>query len=91
MSSRPEISTHATGAHPARNDARQRGSARRGATPRTLAQRLPARYDPYVDGLFTYCLSVLCDHDAATEALADALALAERLFPCTEFGIPVLF
>ncbi|UXY21207.1 hypothetical protein N8I84_22820 [Streptomyces cynarae] len=78
MSSRPEISTHATGAHPARNDARQRGSAPRGATPRTLAQRLPARFDPYVDGLFTYCLSVLCDHDAATEALADALALAER-------------
>ncbi|MFF3910998.1 hypothetical protein ACFYZJ_34755 [Streptomyces sp. NPDC001848] len=78
MSSRPEISTHATGAHPARNDARQRGSAPRGATPRTLAQRLPARYDPYVDGLFTYCLSLLCDHEAATEALGDALALAER-------------
>jgi DNA-directed RNA polymerase specialized sigma24 family protein len=28
--------------------------------------------------LFTYCLSVLCDHDAATAALGEALALAER-------------
>ncbi|GHA60137.1 hypothetical protein GCM10010330_09810 [Streptomyces tendae] len=44
-------------------------------------QRPPARYaayDAYLDGLFTYCLSVLCDHDAATAALADVLALAER-------------
>jgi DNA-directed RNA polymerase specialized sigma24 family protein len=31
-----------------------------------------------LDGLFTYCLSVLCDHDEATAALGDALALAER-------------
>ncbi|OIJ84582.1 hypothetical protein BIV24_30755, partial [Streptomyces colonosanans] len=31
-----------------------------------------------MDGLFTYCLSVLCDHDAATAALGDALAIAER-------------
>ncbi len=43
-----------------------------------MAQRPPARYEPYLDGLFTYCLSVLCDHDTATAALGDALALAER-------------
>lgn len=43
-----------------------------------MAQRPPARYEPYLDGLFTYCLSVLCDHDTATAALGDVLALAER-------------
>jgi len=36
------------------------------------------RYEPCLDGLFTYCLSVLCDHDAAVAALGDALVLAER-------------
>lgn len=51
---------------------RDRGAAR------TLAQRPATRYAPHLDGLFTYCLSVLCDHDAATAALADVLALAER-------------
>ncbi|WP_309096668.1 hypothetical protein [Streptomyces sp.] len=75
MSSSPEISTRSTrtaGAHRAHREARDRGAAR------TLAQRTPARYEPYLDGLFTYCLSVLCDHDAATAALGDVLALAER-------------
>ncbi|MFF7451187.1 MULTISPECIES: hypothetical protein [unclassified Streptomyces] len=72
MSSSPETSTRTTGAHRAQREARDRGAAR------TLAQRTPARYEPYLDGLFTYCLSVLCDHDAATAALGDALALAER-------------
>ncbi|WAZ23253.1 hypothetical protein STRCI_004585 [Streptomyces cinnabarinus] len=71
-SSRPETSTRTTGAHRAHREARDRGAAR------TLAQRPPARYEPYLDGLFTYCLSVLCDHDAATAALGDVLALAER-------------
>lgn len=52
--------------------------ARDRAAARALAQRPPARYEPYLDGLFTYCLSVLCDHDAATAALGDVLALAER-------------
>ncbi|CAM5706581.1 Alanine-rich protein OS=Streptomyces aurantiogriseus OX=66870 GN=GCM10010251_87640 PE=4 SV=1 [Streptomyces aurantiogriseus] len=75
MSSSPETSTRTTGAHRAHREARDRAGAR------TPAQRLPARYEPYVDGLFTYCLSVLCDHDAATAALADALALAERRGP----------
>lgn len=78
MSSSPEPSTHTTGAHRAHGDARKRVTAPRGAHSRTLAQRPPARYEPYLDGLFTYCLSVLCDHDAATAALGDVLALAER-------------
>ncbi|WP_435798234.1 BACON domain-containing protein [Streptomyces antibioticus] len=72
MSSSPETSTRTTGAHRAHREARDRGAAR------TLARRPPARYEPYLDGLFTYCLSVLCDHDAATAALGDVLALAER-------------
>ncbi|MEU1516162.1 hypothetical protein ABZ490_29175 [Streptomyces sp. NPDC005811] len=72
MSSSPEISTRMTGAHRAHREARDRAAGR------TLAQRPPARYEPYLDGLFTYCLSALCDHDAATAALGDVLALAER-------------
>ncbi|MFJ9900472.1 hypothetical protein ACIQPR_44790 [Streptomyces sp. NPDC091280] len=72
MSSSPETSTRTTGAHRAHREARDRAAAR------TLAQCPPARYEPYLDGLFTYCLSVLCDHDAATAALGDVLALAER-------------
>lgn len=38
------------------------------------------RYEPYLDGLFTYCLSVLCDHDAATEVLGEVLAISERQY-----------
>ncbi|KQX80830.1 BACON domain-containing protein [Streptomyces sp. Root1310] len=72
MSSSPEIWTRTTGAHRAHREARD------GAAARTLAQRPPARYEPYLDGLFTYCLSVLCDHEAATAALGDVLAFAER-------------
>ncbi|NUP23563.1 MAG: hypothetical protein HOZ81_47415 [Streptomyces sp.] len=72
MSSSPDISTRTTGAHRAHREARDRAAAR------TVAQRPPARYEPYLDGLFTYCLSVLCDHDDATAALGGALALAER-------------
>ncbi|MFI7298606.1 hypothetical protein [Streptomyces sp. NPDC050121] len=72
MSSSPEISTSTTGAHRAHREARDAAAAR------TLAQRPPARYEPYLDGLFTYCLSVLCDHDAATAALGDVLTFAER-------------
>ncbi|MGW7049392.1 BACON domain-containing protein [Streptomyces avermitilis] len=81
MSSSPETFTHTTGAHRAHGDARKRVTAPRGATARTTAQRPSARYEPYLDGLFTYCLSVLCDHDAATTALGDVLALAERRGP----------
>ncbi|MFJ9818896.1 hypothetical protein ACIRU3_27310 [Streptomyces sp. NPDC101151] len=72
MSSSPETTTRSPGAHRAHREARDRAAAR------TLAQRPPARYEPYLDGLFTYCLSVLCDHGAATAALGDVLALAER-------------
>ncbi|MFD4032881.1 hypothetical protein ACFWVP_20820 [Streptomyces sp. NPDC058637] len=66
-SSRLETPLHTTGAHRAHRRA-----------PRPSSQRPAARYEPYLDGLFTYCLSVLCDHEAATEALGSALALAER-------------
>ncbi|WP_240529554.1 BACON domain-containing protein [Streptomyces mangrovisoli] len=72
MSSSPETSTRTTGAHRAHREARD------AATAHARAQRPPARYEPYLDGLFTYCMSVLCDHDAATAALADVLAVAER-------------
>ncbi|WP_328749422.1 hypothetical protein OHT57_28700 [Streptomyces sp. NBC_00285] len=72
MSSSPETSTRTTGAHRAQREERDRGAAR------TLAQRPPARYEPFLDGLFTYCLSVLCDHDTATTALGDVIALAEK-------------
>ncbi|MEU7054940.1 hypothetical protein [Streptomyces sp. NPDC046197] len=72
MSSSLETTTRTTGTHRAHREARDRAAAR------TLAQRPPERYEPYLDGLFTYCLSVLCDHEAATAALGDVLALAER-------------
>ncbi|GAA4011209.1 hypothetical protein GCM10022384_65400 [Streptomyces marokkonensis] len=75
MRSSPETTTRTTGAHRTHREARDRTAAR------TLAQRPHARYDAYdayLDGLFTYCLSVLCDHDAATAALGDVLVLAER-------------
>ncbi|MET8689427.1 hypothetical protein ABZV77_35015 [Streptomyces sp. NPDC004732] len=73
MSSRPESPTNTTGAHRAHRDARKRVVPR--PAPRTMP---PARYEPCLDGLFTYCLSVLCDHDAATAALGDVLHHAER-------------
>ncbi|MGA4850455.1 BACON domain-containing protein [Streptomyces sp. G5(2025)] len=73
MSSRPETPANATGAHRAHRDARKRAAPR--PAPRTTP---PARYEPCLNGLFTYCLSVLCDHDAATAALGDVLHLAER-------------
>ncbi|GAA2704991.1 MULTISPECIES: BACON domain-containing protein [Streptomyces violaceoruber group] len=79
MRSSPETTTRTTGAHRAHREARDRTAARALAQP--PAQRPPARYaayDAYLDGLFTYCLSVLCDHDAATAALGDVLAIAER-------------
>ncbi|MFF8831650.1 hypothetical protein [Streptomyces sp. NPDC015131] len=70
-SSRLEPPTHTPGAHRAPRRAPRPG-------PRTLAQRPPARYEPYLDGLFTYCLSVLGDHDVATAVLGDVLAISER-------------
>src|SRR5882757_2652400 len=77
MSSRPEP-TRTTGAH-RRHSAPVRSVRRRASG--TLPARPPADYEPYLDGLFTYCLSILCEHDAAAAALGDALALAERQRP----------
>ncbi len=56
--------------------ARREGRARRPQG--TLPIQPPAHYEPYLDGLFTYCLSILCEHDAAAGALGEVLALAER-------------
>ncbi|MER6120591.1 hypothetical protein [Streptomyces sp. NPDC001743] len=66
-SSRLETPTNTPGAHRAQHRALH-----------PSPKQPPARYEPHLDGLFTYCLSVLCDHDAATEALGGVLALAER-------------
>ncbi|MGW4300260.1 BACON domain-containing protein [Streptomyces sp. NPDC004646] len=74
-SSSPETTTRTTGAHRAHREARDRAAAR------NIARRPSACHEPYLDGLFTYCLSVLCDHDAATAALGEVLALAERRGP----------
>ncbi|MYV78119.1 hypothetical protein GT352_29950 [Streptomyces sp. SID1046] len=49
-----------------------------GRMPHEAEQPPPFRHEPYLDGLFTYCLSVLCDHDTATDVLGDVLAVAER-------------
>ncbi|MDQ0941615.1 hypothetical protein [Streptomyces sp. V1I1] len=68
-SSRLEPPTHTTGAHRANR-----------RVSRPSAQQPLARYEPYLDGLFTYCLSVLCDHEAATALLGDVLAIAERQY-----------
>ncbi|MFE7482390.1 hypothetical protein [Streptomyces sp. NPDC057552] len=65
-SSRMQAPTHTTGAHRAHRRAPH------------ASDRPAARYEPHLDGLFTYCLSVLCDHEAATEALGAVLAIADR-------------
>ncbi|WP_101258034.1 BACON domain-containing protein [Streptomyces barkulensis] len=69
MSTRREHPTHTTGVHRA-----HRGTHRAAARP-------PVPVDPYrdhLDGLFTYCLSVMCEHEAAVSVLGEALAVAER-------------
>ncbi|MGW1091576.1 BACON domain-containing protein [Streptomyces sp. NPDC002596] len=66
-SSRLETPTPTTGAHRMQRRA-----------PHSSSQRPPAHYEPHLDGLFTYCLSALCDHDGAVEALGSVLAIAER-------------
>lgn len=67
-------------AEPARAGRGQGGRREAGAgRPQgTLPMQPPAHYEPYLDGLFTYCLSILCEHDAAAGALGEVLALAER-------------
>ncbi|WP_345189088.1 sigma-70 family RNA polymerase sigma factor, partial [Streptomyces lavendulae] len=76
-----------TGAHRAHGRTPSADPADRAASARPAAPARPAvpderpppsRHEPYLDGLFTYCLSVLCDHDTATEVLGDVLAVAER-------------
>ncbi|MEV5594165.1 sigma-70 family RNA polymerase sigma factor [Streptomyces sp. NPDC052496] len=67
MSSRSDHPTHATGAHRAHDGAQRPDRA-----------PFPDRYEPHLDGLFTYCLSVLCEHDAATAVLGEVLAVADR-------------
>jgi hypothetical protein len=68
----------ATGAHRRHRAPVQRAESRPRRPLGTLPSMPPAHYEPYLDGLFTYCLSVLCEHDAAAAALGDVLALAER-------------
>ena len=55
-----------------------RGDRRAPRPQGTLPMQPPAHYEPYLDGLFTYCLSILCEHDTAAGALGEVLALAER-------------
>nr|WSX77527.1 hypothetical protein OH826_28985 [Streptomyces sp. NBC_00899] len=59
-------------------DGGREGDAVRRRPQGTLPMVPPAHYEPYLDGLFTYCLSILCEHDAAAGALGEVLALAER-------------
>ncbi|MFE9664634.1 hypothetical protein [Streptomyces sp. NPDC005955] len=73
-SSRAGHPARTTGAHRAPRSAHQRVGSRKGGP----APRPSPRHEPHLDGLFTYCLSVLCDHDAAAVALAEVLVLAER-------------
>ncbi|MER5489783.1 hypothetical protein [Streptomyces sp. NPDC002490] len=49
-----------------------------GSAHRRPAPRPPVCHEPHLDGLFTYCLSLLCDHEAATAVLGDVLHWAER-------------
>ncbi|MEU6406913.1 hypothetical protein [Streptomyces sp. NPDC046985] len=78
MNSSPETSIRTTRTPGAHRADRAHREARDRAAVRTLAQRPSAPYEPYLDGLFTYCLSVLCDHEEATAALGSALVFAER-------------
>ncbi|MFC5723710.1 sigma-70 family RNA polymerase sigma factor [Streptomyces gamaensis] len=77
MTRRPEHPMRGTGADRVRSDSGRGPHAARTAD-HTLGQRPPLEYEPYLDGLFTYCLSVLCEHGAAAAALGEALAAAER-------------
>ncbi|GGP76575.1 BACON domain-containing protein [Streptomyces abikoensis] len=89
MTSRPEPPTHATGAHRAPSSA-PRADRHQVVESTTEHIAYDHAYDhdeegeegpgnsPHLDGLFTYCLSVLCDHESAVAALGETLALAER-------------
>ncbi|MGY1437257.1 hypothetical protein [Streptomyces reniochalinae] len=68
--SRREHPRNSTGAPPAHRV--ERTTHRRADSTATRCD------DAYLDGLFTYCLSVLCEHEAALLALGETLALADR-------------
>ncbi|MFH8619825.1 hypothetical protein ACH4E8_32770 [Streptomyces sp. NPDC017979] len=74
----PAQQTASGQSQPPRRPERTEGAERSGRAERAERSARFERYEAQLDGLFTYCLSVLCDHDAATAALADALALADR-------------
>ncbi|WP_143659485.1 sigma-70 family RNA polymerase sigma factor [Streptomyces sp. MP131-18] len=77
---RPARGAHrpAAAPSPATKTAASPADAGASATRPRKDRRQAAYDDAYLDGLFTYCLSVMCEHDAATAALGEALALAER-------------
>lgn len=85
MSSRREHFRDTTSARPARHGA-QRVAGSSAATEPPLTGFVagaafagqPASDDVHLDGLFTYCVSVMCDHDEAVTVLGQALAVAER-------------
>ena len=65
-----------------RRTGRREASGRRapgGPRPQgTLPMQPPAHYEPYLDGLFTYALSLLREQDAAAGAVGEVLSTAER-------------
>ncbi|WP_432160869.1 RNA polymerase sigma factor [Streptomyces sp. NRRL F-5630] len=69
MSSRTEHSTSRDGTG---------SSGVPGAAAARPGEAIDERFDGYLDGLFTYCLSVLCAHDAAVGVVGEVLALAAR-------------
>ncbi|WP_371797726.1 hypothetical protein OHB02_12545 [Streptomyces albidoflavus] len=76
MSSRTDRPTHPTGAP----RAHRAPAPRKAGTPAQATVTAAAREgdDAHLDGLFTYCLSILHDHDLAHFALAEVVALAAR-------------
>ncbi|MFJ8880424.1 sigma factor-like helix-turn-helix DNA-binding protein [Streptomyces albidoflavus] len=77
MSSRTDRPTHPTGAP----RAHRAPASRKAGKPAQAAVTAAAGGqgdDAHLDGLFTYCLSILHDHDLAHSALAEVVALAAR-------------
>ncbi|MEU3193017.1 hypothetical protein ABZ686_20795 [Streptomyces sp. NPDC006992] len=70
MTSRREHPTNAPGASPAHRAGR--------TTHHHVADTAAECADADLNGLFTYCLAVLCEHESALAALGEALALADR-------------
>ncbi|QID40263.1 hypothetical protein G3260_004049 [Streptomyces albus] len=73
MTSRREHPTDPTGAPPAHRKGRTGPGE-----PATRESGTPHANEPHLDGLFTYCLSVMCEHEAALAALGETLILADR-------------